>query len=433
MALIVHALSAAVVAGRISNLEGMFAQLLGKAAELSAPTPPPTQRPTVLMEPTPRPTVLEPEAITAILAGPALEPETDNTVDGCKCTSKCSPTVDDGYACDWCNVPAGCGKSSWVNGQWDYCVYDEMKDWEAQDHKTKMDTIWKDMTAPDVIGKSAPVKDPLSVVHQMVTESMRTTMDMHRDVLPKGRSKVIHAQGVHCKFDLKIDNSPYTGIFSAGTKAGIIRMGSGTSLKQDIFPGIGVKFFRSGVHSANFVALRATGPGGSMDFFNGDISNHVAPPPELQALMKFQQASNCISMVGLSDVCTYDQNGAKATRPNFPFELLFRAVDFRIPESKHTDEELLKELSRIPTGTHLYDVYAKASPKATPQKFGELRTTSACVQSLFGDNKLAFKHQRMEADFQQRPQWMPDVSFTACNPSAEDLSKWQCPFVKSQQ
>lgn len=370
----------------------------------------------------------------ALLGSPQLGPSRDKTVDGCTCTGPCGATADDGFACDWCNVQDGCGKSKLFGGNWDYCVYPEEEAFEAQDHVAKMNQVWTEMTAPDVVGKSGPMKDPFSTVGQMVAESMRTTMDNHRDVLPVGRSKVIHPQGVHCQFELNVgSDSEYTGIFSPGAKAGIVRMGSATSTEgsQGIFPGMGIKFFRSNVHSANFVALRSTGPGGSNNYFEGDLTNHVSPPSALRALMKFQQASNCISMVGLSDVCTYDQDGSQASRANFPYEIAFRSTsEFQLPNEKTLkNEKLLHDLSSIPVGTTIFDVYATSSPKATAKKLGSMKTNGKCVQSIFGDTKLAFKHQRMEADFNLRPEWIPDVNFGACEATAAPVSKWQCPFV----
>lgn len=366
-------------------------------------------------------------------ASPPLGPAThESTAEGCQCTSKCGATFEDAYACDWCSVPEGCGKKSLLFGNYDWCVYNEVAEFEAQTHKDKMSQVWKEMTAPDVVGKSGPVKDPIAVVHQMVVESMRTTMETHRDVLAIGRTKVIHAQGAHCQIELNVAaGSEYTGIFSAGVKSGIIRLGSGTSLKQDMFPGFGIKFFRTNVHSANFVALRSTGPGGSHNFFEGDLTNHVAPPPALQALMKFEQASACPSMVGLSDVCTYDQDGSKTSNPVFPYEVLFRSKDFQMKDDKSlTDEGLMKGLSKIPVGTHLFDVYAFNSPTAGEKKLGELKTTGECVQSLFGDLRLAFWHQRIEFDFQLRPEWVKDVHHDGCHATSQGAAKYQCPFAR---
>lgn len=397
MSLFVHIFSASVVSARI-DLSGLVESILPK-----------------------------------VRVSPPLGPSTEHTVEGCECISDCGATPDDSYACDWCKVPDHCGKSSVFSGQWDYCLYDEQKSYEAQDHKAKMAQIWAEMTAPDVIDKSGPLKDPLSVVTQMVTESMRTTMDMHRDVLPIGRTKVIHAQGVHCQFELNVAaGSGYSGVFSPGVKEGIIRMGSATGVTDiaGIFPGLGIKFLRDGVTSANFVALRSTGPGGSKEFFAKDLTNHGAPPTALQALMKFQQASSCISMVGLSDVCVYDQDGTKASNVVFPFQIFFEPTgDFRTSDDPNkTDEQLLHELSTIPLGTHLFDVFTKSTPTAAKVQLGELRTTTKCVQSIFGDTRLAFKHQRMEADFRLRPEWMPEVHLKACEPKADPVSKWQCPF-----
>jgi hypothetical protein len=259
-------------------------------------------------------------------------------------------------------------------------------------------------------------------------------MDLHRDILPIGRTKVIHSQGVHCKFDLAVSSdSPYTGIFSPGVKEGIVRMGSANSVSDPIagiFPGLGIKFLRDGVHSANFVALRSTGPGGSKDFFYNDITNHGAPPTALEALMKFQQASSCISMVGLSDVCVYDQDGSKASSVSFPFQIFFEPTgEFNTPDDpKKTDEQLLRELSGIPVGTHIYDIYTKATPSGPKIKLGPMKTTTKCVQSIWGDTRLGFKHQRMEEDWARHPEWMSQVHLKACNPSAEPVKKWQCPF-----
>eukprot|EP00441_Pelagodinium_beii_P045184 CAMPEP_0197625496 /NCGR_PEP_ID=MMETSP1338-20131121/4852_1 /TAXON_ID=43686 ORGANISM="Pelagodinium beii, Strain RCC1491" /NCGR_SAMPLE_ID=MMETSP1338 /ASSEMBLY_ACC=CAM_ASM_000754 /LENGTH=389 /DNA_ID=CAMNT_0043195923 /DNA_START=24 /DNA_END=1193 /DNA_ORIENTATION=+ len=361
-----------------------------------------------------------------------LAPEWDSTVDGCTCTSECGASVGDGFACDWCYVKSGCGRTT-LGQPWDYCVYQGMHEFEQQDHSVKMTQIWDDITAPDVVHKSAHPKGITGVVSQILGESMRTTLDNHRDVLPNGRTKVIHTQGVHCQFQLDIvPDSKLTGIFEPGTRKGLIRMGSGTSRTLSFFPGMGIKFFRSGVHSANFVALRATGPGGSNDFFNGTLSNHVAPPAALQALMKFQQASNCAPFVGLSDVCSYSQEGEKVDEPQFPFEILFQATgQFRIPdEHEMSDDELLIHLSKIPVETHLFDVYTIASPKAAAEKLGKLTTSSECVQSLFGDTRLSFKHQRIEEDFLQRPSWTSDVNFTGCEATSAPASKWQCPGVQ---
>ena len=74
------------------------------------------------------------------------------------------------------------------------------------------------------------------------------------------------------------------------------------------------------------------GPGGSWNYFDGDVpmSNHVAPAAALVKSGKFQQASGCIDMVGLSDACSHTQAGTKVESPVFPFEIMFKVPAERV-------------------------------------------------------------------------------------------------------
>lgn len=381
---------------------------------------------------------------SVLSAKPALSPAQYVTAKGCRCKSPCGASIDSYYRCDWCYTEGSCGSWSATFRTWDYCKYaPPMSNFEAQDHKEKEDQLWERMTDTANVGKSAEPKGALSVLKQMVSESMITTFEDQWEVLPKGRSKVIHTQGVHCRFKLDVTgDSQFTGLLSKGTQTGIIRMGAAQSLDGSfpapkMFPGIGIKFLRSGVKSANFVALRSTGPGGSWNFFDSEITNHVAPPAALLKLNKFQQASGCVDMVGLSDVCKFNQEGQSVSQPVFPFELEFVATAAaKAASSPHQkkNNELLKELSAIPAGTTLFEVYTYASPadKLAGKKalLGSLSTTSQCVQSLFGDNQMYFRHQRMEEDFALAPEWikqMPALKDPACKATAGPVSQWQCP------
>lgn len=371
---------------------------------------------------------------------PPLSVSPIKTVNGCTCKGTCTTSITDGFKCDtcktqWSSATEACGTWS-LDGHWDYCEYPEMTDYEAQNASKKMDQLWGRLTAPGVVGHSGKVKSLFGVLGTMIGESMRTPFDDHWDVLPEGRSKVIHSQGVHCKFELEISaQSPYTGILAPGKKEGIIRMGSATSVDvtgKAPFPGLAFKFLRSGVHSGNFVALRATGADGqSYAFFDEAFSKIVAPPPALKALMKFSQASKCQSMVGLSDLCSYGQDGSPSDSLEFPYDIRFGASSSAVylPNERMTDEELLGHLSDIAPGTHLLDVFTKTSPTAEHVLIGTLSTASACVKSTFGDESLFFRHQRMEEDFTKHPEWISDVHADGCDPVATNSDEWKCPGV----
>merc|ERR1739838_757367 len=59
----------------------------------------------------------------------------------------------------------------------------------------------------------------------------------------------------------------------------------------------------------------------------------------------------------------------------------------------------------IPKGTTFYNVMAKSSPFAAWKKIGTLTTMEDCVTSKYGDNHLAFQHQRIEEDWKLNDWW----------------------------
>ena len=78
------------------------------------------------------------------------------------------------------------------------------------------------------------------------------------------------------------ETSPFTGVLGSGDHTGLIRMGAAGTLETSIaphgtpmFPGYGIKFFRTGVKSADWVGLRAEGPGGSWDYFDRYVAVHT--------------------------------------------------------------------------------------------------------------------------------------------------------------
>ena len=96
--------------------------------------------------------------------------------------------------------------------------------------------------------------------------------------MPAGREKFIHSVGVVCPFVVNIVNSPFTGILKTGETHGLIRLGSAQPVGPvGVTPGGGVKFFRSGRSSGNFVILNKLGPMAdkNYNFFAVPLSNHI--------------------------------------------------------------------------------------------------------------------------------------------------------------
>jgi len=118
-------------------------------------------------------------------------------------------------------------------------------------------------------------------------EAMDPTFHTPGDVMPKEgiftkktRTKYIHSVGAHgkVKFVPSAEKHPYTGIF-AGADHGIIRLSSAakpTADGQPLAPGMGLKFLRDGVDSANLVSMwSVNGQPGDWNFFSNDFFTHI--------------------------------------------------------------------------------------------------------------------------------------------------------------
>ena len=103
----------------------------------------------------------------------------------------------------------------------------------------------------------------------------------------------------------------------------------------------------------------------------------------------------------------YDQTGAEASPPSFPFSLNFVPTG----EISFPDEyvqPVTADLMTIPTGTILYKVLALDKPVelgGTESQIAELVLTSSATTSKWGDRHLFFRHQTMEDDTSLQPDW----------------------------
>jgi len=332
------------------------------------------------------------------------------TPNGCTCTSLCGASIGGGnFRYDWCTTNEGCGEYSYVSGYWDKCKYlDSSKpDYTALSWEAKQAQMWTNILSDN---STAPLPNQAGIM----TESVQTSFEDEWDVMPAGRLKYIHSNGVVCPFVVNIQNSPFTGIFQNGEAHGLMRLGSAAPLSEEdgVTPGAGVKFFRSGKSSANFVILHTLGPlnDGNHNFFAAPLRNHIpedAPMALIPAALKFCQAQSCPTKVGLSDVCTYDQDGNKAANVVFPFKVSFVPTgEIMFREEYSESGAFLKQFEDLDVGTTLYTLKGHLNPDDDEGiTMGNVVTTEKCVTSLYGDTKLFFKHQYINEDKDLMPEW----------------------------
>ena len=226
----------------------------------------------------------------------------------------------------------------------------------------------------------------------------------------------------------------YTGLFS-GIEAtfGTVRASSASQPDYNQPPGsgsfvggVGFKFFRNSVPSANFFAMHKLTQWDSFNFFKYPLSNHLSGQGLTTALTlvakKFATVSKFPSAVGLSDFATYDQNGVKASKPVFPFQLLL--VPNPTLTAKYDDKSNGRDYfdvftKDITAGTNMYTIQAINNPYEAPVIIGQVITTTNFVTSNYADQTLFLKHQSLDEDFVLRPDWKvkcPDVYHCAACP-----------------
>jgi len=338
-----------------------------------------------------------------------------STVKGCECKSACQTSVL--FECNtapFCEVVdkncAGGQTAEWsvTHGYYDYCVYEPFGDYEQMPASRKKDLVMSHITAD--AGTKGTYPSALSVLGGIMGESVRVTFDASADVFPAKRTKYIHSVGVHggIKF-VSTGAHKYGGLFQ-GADHGIVRFSSAKEPGSGgVAPGMGVKFFRDGRPSANFVSMYSLDGQTCADknFFAHDWSNHVHATDSFGLKLvaaKFWQASYCPAMVGLSDLAS-----SRGGQGSFPWRLSFHAlIDVDCPCTDYN--QCLANFAKVTVGTKIFEVRAFADPKDTsPQLIGHIELTDPLVTSKFGDEKLFFSHQHMEDDFIIHPEWLKAI------------------------
>jgi len=340
----------------------------------------------------------------------------DVTFTECQCSSVCSAREADNFNCDMCSTEGSCGGS-----EVQICRYPEDSTFEAQNWEDKMDYWWGEIEA-DATPQDFPN------VGGLFSQSVQTSFDNGKDEMPEGRTKTTHSRGSMCKFELDITaESPYTGLLAAGKQEGLIRMGNTVDPESPdvgggVTPGLGFKFARTGVRSGNLLARHSFEFAQGWNFFEKNMSN-INPAPAFTPLKeKFQQPTQCAPQLGISDLARYSQDGSEHSTPLFPFKL-FLVPNTEVQRENTTTQTALDDLmASIPVNTRLFSVYACEGPSEKdslsrptegsveeacgyPLKLGDVVTTSYCTTSKYGDERLHFRHQRIEEDWILRPEF----------------------------
>ena len=123
--------------------------------------------------------------------------------------------------------------------------------------------------------------------------------DTISDTMPPNRIKKVHSRGVHTLVEfIPTNDTPYTGIFEGCTHA-IMRISEDTMTTPEVpktSPGHAIKFFRDGMHSANWLAMFSFDGQPSFNFFKNRWSSVLREPDNectrATKMMLFARASD---------------------------------------------------------------------------------------------------------------------------------------------
>jgi len=252
----------------------------------------------------------------------------------------------------------------------------------------------------------------------LFTQDMNLTFDHMGDQMPEGREKLAHPEGVVMKVAfLPADDTKYTGMFKE-VQQGIMRISDKKNAnpaagEQFSSPSMAVKLLRDGHHSADLVSMFSNDGQDSFNFFKNRLSTHL-PIGDNQCFKKtigkkLAEVTEHVTTMSVMDWGVYNQDGTEEEEPVWPFRLDFVGKN-NYGWTDEYQQNYKDQFKQIPVGSILYDIYAYESPThalAEPkgEYIGKLVSTSEVVTSLWGDQKLFFKHGRIEDDLEEMPQW----------------------------
>merc|ERR1711981_1474165 len=157
---------------------------------------------------------------------------------------------------------------------------------------------------------------------------MNLSYDTISDSMPVGRVKMTHPVGTHTKIEfIAHKHTPYTGIFR-GAEHGIMRISETVKTvphKPKTVPGHGVKFYRDGMSSANWVAMFSLDGQKSYNFFKNRWTTVVREPNNECARetigKNLATVTDHIGGTSVMEVAEFDQYGNKEKEPHWPYQV----------------------------------------------------------------------------------------------------------------
>ena len=106
----------------------------------------------------------------------------------------------------------------------------------------------------------------------------------------------------------------------------------------------------------------------------------------------------------------YDEDGNEE-EPIFPFKITLKPTGQVIFQDEPlSNKDFVQQFEdKIPDRTPIYSLLTYKDPEDNKgTELGKVVNVGKCYASQYGDEKLFFRHQRVEEDMELRPQWAND-------------------------
>ena len=297
---------------------------------------------------------------------------------------------------------------------WGLNIPDDYESWAGCD---KQEHLWVNgAMRTEYADGERPALVPIDVLGLIDSILWKKVKD-RTDVSPPGYEKPLHPYGAMAKVSfVPAANHSFTGLFK-GNECGLLRLSvTGDPADRGFAPGLAWKAFVDGKPSENVSALYTlTGQVCNYNYFANELSQYVQQEvnESLGTSLIFSLVTSKPTLLRVDDMAEVMQNGARVSTVKSPTQIYFvptSEVRNRFSSAAH---DFRDDLTELPAGTTVYDVYATDREirtsifpwvtrryanerRASAVKVGSLKTTSPFTISHFGDTGIFFKHQRHE-------------------------------------
>ena len=276
--------------------------------------------------------------------------------------------------------------------------------------KDQSDIIWKKIEAEKGTNMDFSVKGQAAIVTMDMKLPFADTdyMQNSSGLFSNGevRPKSIHTKGTVQQVRWEsVGGHKYSGLFASGADYGIMRYSVAKpydmakwGAESNFLPGMGIKWYRDGIKSANLVAMPGFDPTQTPNFFENNFSNHIKPINDtaIKVLSHlFAKGSPWATSIGLKDWAEFDKSGKKSS-PTMPYQIVYEPqvkINASIPPSKSFDDSIVETLTK--SGQLLWKVMAIEGPddcasKKSAVHIGNIYSSGPAIKSMFADKNVMF-------------------------------------------